>query len=36
VPGPRLRKTGLYTVTISARDTSGRTSAPVRRTFSLR
>jgi hypothetical protein len=36
VPVPRLRGKGLYTVTISARDTSGRTSAPVRRTLSLR
>ena len=36
MPVPPLRGKGRYTVTISARDTSGRTSAPVRRTFSLR
>jgi len=33
---PRLRGAGRYTVTIAVRDTSGRTSAPARRTFSLR
>ena len=32
---PRLRGDGRYTVTIAVRDTSGRTSAPVRKTFSL-
>ena len=36
VPVPRLRGKGRYTVTIAVRDTSGRTSAPVRKTFSLR
>ena len=36
VPVPRMRGQGRYTVTISVRDKSGRTSAPVRRTFSLR
>jgi len=36
VPVQRLRGKGLYTVTISVRDKSGRTSAPVRKTFSLR
>ena len=36
VPVPRLRGKGRYTVTITARDTSGRTSAPVRKTFTLR
>ena len=36
VPVPRLRGKGRYTVTITVRDTSGRTSAPARRTFSLR
>ena len=36
VPVPRLRGKGRYTVTIAARDTSGRTSAPVWRTFTLR
>ena len=36
VPVQRLRGTGRYTVTIAVRDTSGRTSAPVRKTFSLR
>jgi hypothetical protein len=34
VPAQRFRGKGRYTVTIAARDTSGRTSAPVRRTFS--
>ena len=33
---PRLRGDGRYTVTIAVRDKSGRTSAPARRTFSLR
>ena len=36
VPAQRFRGKGRYTVTIAARDTSGRTSAPVRRTFNLR
>jgi hypothetical protein len=36
VPVPRLRGKGRYTVTIAVRDTSGRTSAPVGRTFTLR
>ena len=36
VPALRFRGKGRYTVTIAARDTSGRTSAPVRRTFTLR
>ena len=36
VPVPRLRGKGRYTVSIAVRDTSGRTSAPVRKTFSLR
>jgi hypothetical protein len=36
VPVPRLRGKGTYTVTIAVRDTSGRTSAPVRKTFTLR
>ena len=36
VPVARLRGKGRYTVTIAVRDTSGRTSAPVRRTFTLR
>lgn len=36
VPAVRFRGKGRYTVTIAARDTSGRTSAPVRRTFTLR
>ena len=30
---PRFRGHGRYTVTLQARDTSGLTSAPVRRTF---
>ena len=33
VPAVRFRGTGRYTVTIAVRDTSGRTSAPVRKTF---
>ena len=33
VPAVRFRGKGRYTVTIAARDTSGRTSAPVRKTF---
>ena len=36
VPAPRFRGKGRYTVTIAARDTSGRTSAPVRKSFSRR
>ncbi len=36
VPAPRFRGKGRYTVTIAVRDTSGRTSAPVRKTFNLR
>ena len=36
VPAVRFRGKGRYTVTIAVRDTSGRTSAPVRKTFSLR
>ena len=36
VPVQRLRGQGRYTVTIAVRDTSGRTSAPVRKTFTLR
>ena len=36
VPAVRFRGKGRYTVTIAARDTSGRTSAPVRKTFTLR
>ena len=36
VPALRFRGKGRYTVTIAARDTSGRTSAPVRKTFTLR
>ena len=34
VPAQRFRGKGRYTVTIAARDTSGRTSAPVRKLFS--
>ena len=34
VPAPRFRGHGRYTVTLRARDTSGLTSAPARRTFS--
>lgn len=34
VPAPRFRGKGRYTVTLRARDTSGLTSAPARRTFS--
>jgi hypothetical protein len=33
VPAVRFRGKGRYTVTIAVRDTSGRTSAPVRKTF---
>jgi hypothetical protein len=33
VPAPRFRGKGRYTVTLQARDTSGLTSAPARRTF---
>ncbi|HUQ23589.1 MAG TPA: hypothetical protein VM049_11315 [Gaiellaceae bacterium] len=33
VPAPRFRGKGRYTVTLQARDTSGSTSAPARRTF---
>ncbi len=36
VPAVRFRGKGRYTVTIAARDTSGRTSAPVRKTFNRR
>lgn len=36
VPAIRFRGKGRYTVTIAVRDTSGRTSAPVRKTFNLR
>ena len=36
VPAVRFRGKGRYTVTIAVRDTSGRTSAPVRKTFNLR
>jgi hypothetical protein len=36
VPAKRFRGKGRYTVTIAVRDTSGRTSAPVRRSFNLR
>ncbi|MGH3072954.1 MAG: hypothetical protein ACRDNB_11910 [Gaiellaceae bacterium] len=36
VPAKRFRGKGRYTVTIAARDTSGRTSAPARKTFNLR
>ena len=35
-PVARFRGKGRYTVTIAVRDTSGRTSAPVRKTFFLR
>jgi len=34
VPAVRFRSKGRYTVTLQARDTSGSTSAPARRTFS--
>jgi hypothetical protein len=34
VPAPRFRGKGRYTVTLQARDTSGLTSAPARRSFS--
>ena len=33
VPAARFRGKGRYTVTIAVRDTSGRTSAPVRKRF---
>jgi hypothetical protein len=33
VPAPRFRGHGRYTITLSARDKSGLTSAPVKRTF---
>lgn len=33
VPAPRFRGSGRYTITLRARDTSGLTSAPARRTF---
>ncbi len=36
VPAVRFRGKGRYTVTIAVRDTSGQTSAPVRKTFNLR
>jgi hypothetical protein len=36
VPARRFRGKGRYTVTIAVRDTSGRTSAPARRSFNLR
>lgn len=36
VPAQRFRGKGRYTVTIAVRDTSGRTSAPVRMSFSRR
>ena len=36
VPAARFRGKGRYTVTIAVRDTSARTSAPVRKTFALR
>ena len=36
VPGTRFRGKGRYTVTIAVRDTSARTSAPVRKSFNLR
>jgi hypothetical protein len=36
VPAQRFRGKGRYTVTIAVRDTSGRTSAPARRSFNLR
>ena len=36
VPAARFRGKGRYTVTIAVRDTSARTSAPARKTFSLR
>jgi hypothetical protein len=36
VPALRFRGKGRYTVTIAARDTSGRTSAPVRKSFNRR
>lgn len=33
VPAPRFRGAGRYTITLRARDTSGLTSVPMRRTF---
>ena len=36
VPAQRFRGKGRYMVTVAARDTSGRTSLPVRKTFTLR
>ena len=36
VPAKRFRGKGRYTVTIAVRDTSSRTSAPVRKSFNLR
>ena len=36
VPAVRFRGKGRYTVTIAARDASGRTSAPVRKSFNRR
>ena len=36
VPAVRFRGQGRYPVTIAVRDTSGRTSAPVRKSFNLR
>jgi hypothetical protein len=36
VPAKQFRGKGRYTVTLQARDTSGSTSAPARRTFNLR
>ena len=33
VPAPRFRGHGRYTITLRARDTSGQTSLPARRTF---
>lgn len=35
VPAPRFRGEGRYTITLRARDKSGVTSAPARRTFTL-
>ena len=35
LPAPRFRGDGRYTITLRARDKSGLTSAPARRTFSL-
>ena len=36
LPAQRFRGPGRYTVTLSARDKSGRTSLPARKTFTLR